>query len=50
MTPEPIAKKRLHPRSEVGPRVSGMPLHLVSLMVAIGTLSVVAGLLWLAAL
>jgi len=27
-----------------------MPLHLVSLVVAIGTLSVVSGLLWLAAL
>jgi len=50
MTPEPIAKKRLHARSEVGPRGRGMPLHLVSLMLAIGTLSVVSGLLWLAAL
>jgi len=50
MRPKPIAKKRLHPRSEVGPGGRGMPLHLVSLVVAIGTLSVVSGLLWLAAL
>jgi hypothetical protein len=49
MRPEPNAKKRLCARSEVGPRGRGMSLHLVSLVVAIGTLSVVAALVRLIA-